>query len=180
MSIESFHCLVIPHYDGSTIEAYKLFPADSYRLRLSLKGGQWKWRFGSEKDNINYLSRESALMGCIGYLFRRTLQLSVELQKNEIDRNNFSTEPLLAQSKFLPRKFKCVDSIELGATSLCFIDILMSDGFYYVFYGDSTFSGPYSSKEHCLKDIVQNIAFRLDDFVKSIFRINTIIHCLGL
>lgn len=182
MTVETFHCLVIPHYDGSVVEAYKLFKGDSYRLQITKNGNLWSWKFGTERDYKSYLSHESALMACTGFLFRRTLQLSIVIEQAHRPHIIFPQEERLppAPAPTPPRKFRTVDSIELGQTSLGFIDILESSGQFYAFYGDSTFSGAYRSKDECLKDIVVNIADRLNDFVTSIFRINTIINCLEL
>lgn len=180
MSVQSFRCLVISHYDGSTIEAYQIFKGDNFRLQLKKQGEFWKWKFSQYKDDLHYLSRESALMACTGFLFRRTLQLSVEIQKQNWASVIHSPSPQLPGDNMLPRRFKSIDSIELGQTSLGFIDILQSEDRFYAFYGDSTFSGPYVSKDECLKQIIINISDRLDDFVKSIFRISTIIHCLQI
>lgn len=176
--MQYYHRIDINHYDGSCIEAYKIFHGDRYRLQLTAKNGRWSWRFGSDKDNLFYNSRENALIACTGFLFRRIMQLSVAMQiKDDVrDRKVSIQDDKMPYEKMLPRKFKCVDSIDFPYSSSGFIDILLSDGKFYTFYSDSTFGGPFPSKDSAFKSIIKLYSDRIDEMMLSCLRIRNIVN----
>ena len=81
MNFDSLRWVVVPHYDGSVYEAYRMFHGDRYRLILICKEGYWSWRIGDNKDAKLYMSRHAALLACTGYLFRRVMHMSVQLHR---------------------------------------------------------------------------------------------------
>lgn len=176
--MEPCHRITIEHYDGSTIEAYKIFYGDRYRLQLKCKKNRWSWKFSCDQDNMLYPSREHALIACTGFLFRRIMQLSVALQiKNDARERKVSIQDdKMPYEKMLPRKFKCVDSIDFPYSSSGFIDILVSDGKFYTFYSDSTFGGPFPSKDSAFKSIIKLYSDRIDEMMLSCLRIRNIVN----
>lgn len=180
MSFDSFKCLVINHYDGSVVEAYRLSQGDSYRLQLRNQSGSWSWRFSNNEDKKFYASRESALIACVSYLFKRILQLSAVMQMQEIERAPPSELSNMPSDERLPTRFKSVDSLELHGKHIDFIDILKSENRYYAFYSNSTFSGPYPSENELLKHMVKKFSDYSDSLISSINKINCILACLDL
>lgn len=180
MTFESYKCLVINHYDGSTVEAYRLSYGDSYRLQLRESRGQWTWKFSNNKDDKFYASRESALIGCVSYLFRRILQLSAVMELDDLERSVNKDGIQMAYEKWLPTRFRSVDSLELHGKHMDFIDILESENKFYAFYSDSTFSGPYPSHNQALRDVVFRFSSYSDELLGCINKINCIIQCINL
>lgn len=175
--MEPYHLITIQHYDGSTIEAYKIFYGDKYRLQLRSKDGKWAWKFGADKDCRLYPSRERALIACTGFLFRRIMQLSVALQMKDDSRISKVSikDDKMPYENMLPRKFKCVDTIDLPYGQSSFIDILFSDGKYYTFYSDSTFGGPFPSKDAAFKSIINIYSEKIDDMIVACLKIRAIV-----